>query len=329
MNAEQRAKLFQPFAQADSSTTRRFGGSGLGLSIVRRLAQLMGGDVMVDSEEDQGSSFTVTLCLRAAPTDVMPAQRPLAVPALRPTGGHLLVVDDHPVNREVLMRQLGLLGLTADTAVDGIEALALWRPGRYVTILADMHMPRMDGFGLTAAIRAQEVSLGVPRTPIVAVTANAMRGEEERCLGAGMDAYIPKPVSLERLRETLVRWMAVGSRQGEATHPKTTGVDREALRAWMGDDDAAIDGLLARFLDSARQSARDIVSALSRHDLSAAAAAAHRLKGASLSVGATGLGEVAAQVEGAAKSGDHLACDAALLSLAARVREVEASIRGA
>jgi CheY-like chemotaxis protein len=207
LDAEQQARLFQPFSQADSSTTRRYGGTGLGLSIVRRLAQLMSGDVAIDSAAGEGSTFTVTLVLEAAPIEspltalLQPAVAACCPPVAVQHGDavRLLVVDDHPINREVLVRQLRLLGLAADTAEDGREALAKWAPGRYAAVLADLHMPGMDGYELTRRLRTAEADSGGARTPVVAVTANAMRGEEERCLAAGMDAYLAKPVAIDRL----------------------------------------------------------------------------------------------------------------------------------
>ena len=119
------------------------------------------------------------------------------------------MVDDHPVNREVLMLQLKLLGVAADSAANGADALAAWAPGRYAAVLADIHMPHMDGHELARRLRAIEAEHGAARTPIVAVTANATKGEEERCLAAGMDAYLVKPVSIERLRATLERWLPI------------------------------------------------------------------------------------------------------------------------
>ena len=118
----------------------------------------------------------------------------------------LLVVDDHPVNRDVLVRQLGLFGLGADTAEDGAKALAAWASGQYAAVLADLHMPAMDGFELTRRLRAAEAEHGGTPTPVVAVTANAMRGEEERCLLAGMDAYLAKPVDRRELLATLAQF---------------------------------------------------------------------------------------------------------------------------
>ncbi len=328
LTAEQQARLFQPFSQADNSTTRRYGGTGLGLSIVRRLAQLMGGDVAVESSPGAGSTFTVTLELMAAPfdsplVDLPPlAGEPVGQPsALAAAGGAVLVVDDHPINREVLVRQLLVLGVTADSAADGAEGLEAWKSGRYAIIFADVHMPQMDGFEMTAEIRRIETAEGRRRTPVVAVTANAMAGEDERCREAGMDGYLSKPVGLARLRATLQRWLKGGG-------DETPAIDPTVLDAWLADDHAARRDLLLKFGNTASEARRDIEAAMSGGDLPALAAAAHRLKGSALAVGARALAAAASSLESGAKAGDRAACQDRLGPLAVEVQRAQAEIGG-
>jgi signal transduction histidine kinase/DNA-binding response OmpR family regulator len=332
MTAEQIARLFQPFAQADSSTTRRFGGTGLGLSIVRRLARLMGGDVTVESTPGRGSRFSVTLRLGATDAAAAPEAEAHGAPMAADAAGEaprLLVVDDHPVNREVLARQLELLGCGADMAEDGAKGLELWRAGRHRVALVDLHMPVMDGLDMARAIRREEAADPTRgRTALIAVTANALKGEDERCFAAGMDGFLPKPLALEALARALGRFLP---RAQVAVEPAVAALwDPEALRALFGTDEARLRGLLATFRDGVRRDAEAVMAALEIGDLDAAASAAHRLKGAARMAGARPLAELMGEVEAAARGGDRVASGRAASALpglsAGTIAAIEAAV---
>jgi signal transduction histidine kinase/HPt (histidine-containing phosphotransfer) domain-containing protein/ActR/RegA family two-component response regulator len=314
MTPAQTARLFQPFSQADSSTTRRYGGTGLGLSIVRRLAELMGGTATAHSTPGRGSVFTVILDLGVASSPPAIA-RPASTGKRGAVSGTVLAVDDYPVNLEVLTGQLEILGIAVETASGGLEALTKWRERPYTLVLTDIHMPDMDGFELTRQIRAEETVAGTGRrTPIVALTANALKGEADRCLASGMDGYLTKPLTLDRLRETIDRWTNADSPAAPlpesmpdpvpavATVPEHPSIDRKIIVQMFGDDAEIIERVLARFTTTGAKLLAEMVDA--QDDPKRLGDLAHKLKGSARAAGATHLGDLAAKIEQSANAAD-------------------------
>jgi len=422
------ARLFRPFTQAEASTTRRFGGTGLGLSICRRIAELMGGEIGVESEPGKGATFWFTFTADVSETEapplplaglsvlvvartpderrflarylaadgaavaeaadahaalgalaegarfdalvlaeeaaaeelrgdprltgaglvvltrqVQPATPGGAVPVARPVRrAHLargvlvaagrsapeaeglaleesaaaeppplatakpaapsveealarnrliLVAEDHPTNRQVLLRQLALLGYAAEVAEDGREALERWRTGRYALVLTDCQMPEMDGFDLTRAIRAAEAESGA-RVPIVAITANAMEGEAQRCLAVGMDDAVSKPTEIGQLRRILERWLPPDGDGAEGAP-----LDLSALSSLFDGDADFIRQLLDEFLTSNRATLARLEAALAERAWDEVRQAGHKLAGSSRTVGARDLAAVGDAVE--------------------------------
>jgi len=210
ISAEAQARLFQPFSQADSSTTRKFGGTGLGLAISKQLAELMGGSMNVESVEGKGSRFWFTVFTARAEPRAPQAKtlgNGLPIDANKINSDmRILLVEDNPVNQMVALRLLELLGLHADVVNDGAEAVDAAQCQSYDLLLMDCQMPNMDGYQATAEIRRREADSG-RRTRIVAMTANAMSDDREKCLEAGMDDYIAKPIQLKTLKTALERNM--------------------------------------------------------------------------------------------------------------------------
>jgi PAS domain S-box-containing protein len=210
IEAEALERMFEPFSQADVSTTRIYGGTGLGLAIVRELADLMGGIVSAESELGKGSAFTATLkferpSLRSAGADTAPARVPVAIPTWREPPA-VLVVEDSTVNQIVAARALERCGCRVEVAADGREALEALSARNFDAVLMDCQMPVLDGYAATGELRERELRTG-EHTPVIAMTAHAMDGDRERCLAAGMDDYISKPMRREELAEILRRWI--------------------------------------------------------------------------------------------------------------------------
>jgi CheY-like chemotaxis protein len=200
---DKQQSIFEAFTQADTSVTRQYGGTGLGLSIASRLTQKMGGRIWLESEPGRGSTFHFTAKLRVDRSPCRDCPRPEQVSALPLRRLSILVAEDHPVNRQLAARLLEKFGHSALLVTNGMEAVDAFKNRSFDVILMDLQMPEMDGCQATAAIRSMEQERGLPRTPILALTARAMKGDREICLAHGMDGYLAKPIKAEELRQAL------------------------------------------------------------------------------------------------------------------------------
>ncbi|WP_310448049.1 ATP-binding protein [Thiobacillus sp.] len=469
MSPETQSKLFRPFSQAENSTTRRFGGTGLGLTICRRLADMMGGQIELQSTEGKGSAFSVLLDLEPAPADPTttrygltglsvpllcseprasiflehylahagatvwpvadsealslkagelaarhaaqvividtmgdprigqmlresivddipgvplrfvfldrgqrrhprhegedglvidldaihrdkfllavaaasgrvplemeqaahssePRREPMTVDEAEALGQLILIAEDNPTNQKVLLHQLGVLGYAAEVAEDGRAALEKWRSGRYGMLLTDCHMPEMDGYELSLAIRAGQ-SDG-QHLPIIAITADALKGADKQCFAAGMDDYLTKPIQLELLREKIRKWMPASKTPASAepiapdaappaemaisgnAPEDTSAVDTRTLIEMLGMDDPAM--LADFYMDFLRTGERTLAEMQQAHlDLRSdeIGRLAHRLKSAARTVGAHALADCCQALEQAGKQADASAID--------------------
>jgi CheY-like chemotaxis protein len=304
--------LFESFAQADSSTTRRYGGTGLGLAISRQLVEMMGGRIGADSLPGEGSTFWFTVDLEVGSERRLAAGPPAsgaaaaagskgpdALPARAELGARygtpVLLVEDNPTNQAVARAMLRRRGYRADVAANGREAVEAVDGQRYAAVLMDLQMPVLDGFEATAEIRRLEGP--ERRTPIIAMTAYAMEGDRERCLAAGMDDYVSKPLRAGDLDAVLDRWIPPGV---------DALVDRAALDRLAVEfgDEARLDRLVDLFASEAALRMEQLAAALAGGDAGALEVAAHALRGSAGTIGAVAVSEGAAELERGAEAGD-------------------------
>jgi PAS domain S-box-containing protein len=295
---EKAEQIFSPFIQADGSITRKFGGTGLGLSICKKLVTLMRGEIGVESREGEGSTFWFTAILEkpssqevAAETsksESMPA--PEAHKAVK-RGKRLLIVEDDPINQEVASSFLRKLGYSFDVVENGREALEALIENEYGLVLLDCMMPEMGGFEVIAAIRDAGSAVRDHDIPVIALTAKAILGDREKCLAAGMNDYLSKPLRIEELEAVLERWLTVPSDDLSACFDEAGLLERHQ------GDRAKVKELTPFFLSKAHQYISAIEKGITEGNVSELLHYAHTLKGAAYTMGATGVAAMAGEME--------------------------------
>ena len=333
--------MFEPFTQADSSITRRFGGTGLGLTISRRFARAMGGDIVATSVPGQGSTFTVTVdtgplvgVAMLSPDEVKAAAEPGdAVEQARwqfPPA-RVLVVDDGPENREFLALLLGDTGLRVELAENGAVGVEMARARPFDMILMDMQMPVMDGYTATRTLRADG-----SRIPIIALTANAMKESEQKVLDAGCSGFQTKPINIDQLLQTLAHLLG-GIRVEHAPHAQAATAAPQAAPAQPAGapirsrlaDVAKLQATVRKFAQRLDEQMTAFARAQVAGNFTELASLAHWLRGAAGTVGYDAFTEPAARLELSAKAGDGPACATALAELHAMAARVEVPVDGA
>ena len=316
LTPEQQARLFEPFTQADGSTTRKYGGTGLGLAISRQLLQLMGGRIGLTSEPGRGSTFwfelelpVVALSAPAAAAVVLPL---VAVP---PPTARILVAEDNPSNQLLMRMMLEKMGLAFDLVDNGEAVLEKLTDGDYAAVIMDCQMPRLDGYEATRRIRSGTAGVRQPRVPIIALTAHAMAGDRKKCLAAGMDEYVSKPINQVALQDVLrrcgvnIHGTPVRPAPDQAVAPAVGSVLAPAqlaqLRSLPGRHGPS---LLADVVDLARTELPaglgKLQALLEQRAAAEVVHIAHRLAGSAANLGAEALRQTLQDIEAAARQPD-------------------------
>jgi two-component system, sensor histidine kinase and response regulator len=335
LQPQQIGQIFEAHNQADNSTTRQFGGIGLGLAISKRLVERMGGSIWVTSTPGIGSTFYFTAQYTRA--EAPPAPAAPIEPAIAPSGGRqrlrdarILVVEDNRFNQQIVMEFLEAAGAQVTIADNGARALqSLGGEPRFDVVLMDVQMPVMDGHEATRRIRANPSTSDIP---VIALTANTLTADRLACSNSGMNDFEPKPIDPERLYATIARWLPnpqteAGKRATTATSPAASaGIDRSALARLVNYDPVKIRRFALKFVENSRATLLEMQNTSKHSDLVALGRLAHRLKSSAATVGAEAFSTLCKELELACQKNDAVQAAQLVAELAPALEGVNAEL---